>query len=848
MPKHFRRYTALLLLLAAATTAAVAHSASSNAYGDRAMENLAIALVIDTSASMSYTDPGRLRETAADMFIDLLGPLDRLAIITFDQKVHRVVPLQQLGGAASKAQFKAALASRLDPGGYTDYTAALQAAFDELAAVNKEELRPVVVFLTDGDPLPDELYRSDPHYRQAYLEIMWETVNRFTAAGLPVYTIAFSDEIGPAIIEKISLLTRGGHYLLDTPQKLLASFFELLETLKNRQRLIDRQATLEGDAQTFAFRVEPEALQVNLVIENQAGGGFDLSLKPPPGVQSRGDNPSIIRGRDYAMILFHEPGEAMQGQWEATISGSGVFKILGSADNPLKAWILQPSSGAIIPAGEEIPLEVHLSGLDSHSGRSPEVLLQVTGPELERPQQVSLQKDGNIYTGSYNFTDRPGVYEILVTVACDGKTAARASAQVYVRSLPRPEAEFQLKNSYRLGEALAPEASLFLGSHRISGGGELEMNYYNFVLDYGGGTRVTVPLLEGGASGQLKDTPRDGFWSNRFTLNLEGEATAILQAVGRYRGEDFLLEKNLGPVAVHRAGRIIVTPGRGRLCAAPGRSLILPLTVKNCSPFEETLKIYLPPGGALSTPETGFTLKPGQAITAALKIEVSPSAALGTHALPLRLEAAHPLTVVEAAELNRAVEILTPTGYLLYRFTAPGPATLFLKGIFFCVLMLFGGGLLLYYLLVYPGERPGQLHYYRDNATDATPPPEEKLALSRLRKNTAVISFDPENKGDFFIPGSEYAYSLIITVQPAGRLPRFLKGWQALLKKGTPVRKILRATPPGIVEKDGQVFTCLELEHGMIFQSGGFTFRYEEPRLKAPEQEHRGVNILEGKM
>ena len=102
LPKHFRRYTALLLLLAAATTAAVAHSASSNAYGDRAMENLAIALVIDTSASMSYTDPGRLRETAADMFIDLLGPLDRLAIITFDQKVHRVVPLQQLGGAASQ--------------------------------------------------------------------------------------------------------------------------------------------------------------------------------------------------------------------------------------------------------------------------------------------------------------------------------------------------------------------------------------------------------------------------------------------------------------------------------------------------------------------------------------------------------------------------------------------------------------------------------------------------------------------------------------------------------------------------------------------------------------------------
>ena len=41
-------------------------------------ENLSVVLVIDVSGSMSSTDPQRLRESAACIFIDLLAPEDRL--------------------------------------------------------------------------------------------------------------------------------------------------------------------------------------------------------------------------------------------------------------------------------------------------------------------------------------------------------------------------------------------------------------------------------------------------------------------------------------------------------------------------------------------------------------------------------------------------------------------------------------------------------------------------------------------------------------------------------------------------------------------------------------------------
>ncbi|NLC12067.1 MAG: hypothetical protein GX767_07440 [Firmicutes bacterium] len=41
-------------------------------------ENLSVVMVIDVSGSMSSTDPQRLRESAACIFIDLLAPEDRL--------------------------------------------------------------------------------------------------------------------------------------------------------------------------------------------------------------------------------------------------------------------------------------------------------------------------------------------------------------------------------------------------------------------------------------------------------------------------------------------------------------------------------------------------------------------------------------------------------------------------------------------------------------------------------------------------------------------------------------------------------------------------------------------------
>jgi uncharacterized protein (DUF58 family) len=84
-------------------------------------DNLAVVLLIDVSGSMEYTDPLRLRETAAGMFIDLLGEDDYLGVVIFDEQAEVVAPLGPAGGPANKEALMEKLSPELEPRGDTDF-------------------------------------------------------------------------------------------------------------------------------------------------------------------------------------------------------------------------------------------------------------------------------------------------------------------------------------------------------------------------------------------------------------------------------------------------------------------------------------------------------------------------------------------------------------------------------------------------------------------------------------------------------------------------------------------------------------------------------------------------------
>jgi Mg-chelatase subunit ChlD len=139
-------------------------------------ENIAVILLIDTSGSMRSTDPQRLRETAARVFIDLLSPEDYLGLITFDHEANVVLPLQKVSSSANKELFKEKLSPQLEPRGNTDFTRALKAAAEQFRKTDAGGARPVAVLLTDGEPDPDPRRRSEALFMENYIQSLWETV------------------------------------------------------------------------------------------------------------------------------------------------------------------------------------------------------------------------------------------------------------------------------------------------------------------------------------------------------------------------------------------------------------------------------------------------------------------------------------------------------------------------------------------------------------------------------------------------------------------------------------------------------------------------------------------------
>ncbi|MEW5783788.1 MAG: vWA domain-containing protein [Bacillota bacterium] len=847
MRKYLLKIAVLIICTVTAPLIAFPYSGSARAES-AAADNLAIVLLIDISGSMRYTDPEKLRETAAFLFIDLLNTADYLSVITFNQDVEIVTPLREIGSASQKALLKDQISAHLEPRGDTDYRAALQAAYDQLESAAAAGLRPVVILLTDGEPNPDTRYRQDRVFMEAYLEAMWETITRFTLSNCPVFTIAFSNEVDPAVIERISILTRGEHFLLDNPRELLLAFYELLETIKNRQRVIESSFALQGSVQTFPFTVSRQAVQANLIIENREGTDFSISVQPPGGLAGQTGNPAVSRGPGYCLVVFHEPGKSLQGEWQVSVSGRGSFHVLGNADHAIKAWIVEPAAGAMLPSGEPVPVRVRLTGVAAGMAQPIEVLVRFAGADGIRTERFPLVGDGEFYSGLCTGLGRPGIYEVQATVLLDSEPVAETASRVHLKNIPQLVAHSSLQECYRYGEEVALEASLQLGGQRLIEGAALALEYFQFVLSYQDGTRVAFPLHDSGAPGHGDLRVSDGIWSNRFVFDREGEVEAGLLAVGRYNGEDFILEKNLGPVAVHNPGAISLRLDRTDLYGTPGWMMLVPVTIENRSAFAEVLHINGPADGSFRVLESGFTLAPGEIKSLNLRVAVSPSRVAGFEALALTFSAGTALTVIEADSFNPNVEIVSRPRYLWRRVTAadllPAPFKLFLLA----GMLFYGGGLLLYRLFVYPRSRLGQLVFWKDGPRAGQTDSWGKFALSKARGEKAVVSFSSAGEADFTIEGSAYSYDLVFGLEQTAVGPLFLQGWLASRPSSASVKKLVASTPPGVIEVGGAVYTSRELRHGDEFQSGGYYFKYLEPAGRSPRQKESGVNILEGKV
>ena len=218
--------TLLFLLLAFALLVPSANTQETPNVSD----GLAVALVIDSSASMKDNDPDKARIEAAKRTIDLLIDSDQVCIVQFSDEADVLLPLRQVGGESSRDEIYSTI-NNIGNKGYTDLKGGLEKAQTELSKADPGKKK-IVLLLSDG--MPDLPYLTqDSKLMTNYMSELDQDIVTFKNMGLGVHCIALGKAETASLLRNIAQTTGGEYFLVTDPNELVNFFKSILIVNKN---------------------------------------------------------------------------------------------------------------------------------------------------------------------------------------------------------------------------------------------------------------------------------------------------------------------------------------------------------------------------------------------------------------------------------------------------------------------------------------------------------------------------------------------------------------------------------------------------------------------------------------
>ena len=247
--------------------------------------SLAVTFVIDKSGSMSSRAQGEeklaIAKVAALSAIELLNPLDRVAVLSFDAGYEWSVPATEAGNRQTIAETLRVLGA----GGSTDLFRALEEAYRGTHE-QKAKLKHLIV-LSDG------LSRGESDYTGL--------ARRIHAEGITISTVAFGQDADLSLMANIAAEGRGRFYHTEDPGNIPRIFTS--ETL-----VVSRDLLVEE-------HVAPVAGYPGEMLE-----GFDLDAFPAlAGFQRTWPKPAA------QVLLQTSEGEPLLAVWRYGLGKSVAF-------------------------------------------------------------------------------------------------------------------------------------------------------------------------------------------------------------------------------------------------------------------------------------------------------------------------------------------------------------------------------------------------------------------------------------------------------------------------------------------------------------------------------------------
>lgn len=321
--------------------------------GERQGTAHSIIVVVDSSGSMSSSDPKNLRREAVKRMVALAGEMDRIALIDFDSTAREVSGFQLLGAFNSPARKKLRdLAEHFDAGGGTDIGAGLKIAA-RLAMNQSENL--AVILMTDGE---------DPR---------WACDAGDLPPGVPVHAIALSEAADRSNLSKLSATTGGVYQIAEDSSDLARIMDAIFGEAADKDVLLIEEGTInEGDVQEYTVYLAG--------LTGLTGGSVDVEVTWP--------------GSDVDLMLIDPSGkripidQAVRKNFGIEEGTYDIIRLQNPVDGP---WRIAVKGVDIAPGGEPYTVRVTSSG----GGIKARWKTNLVTPEVGQPMSIEIDSEHN---------------------------------------------------------------------------------------------------------------------------------------------------------------------------------------------------------------------------------------------------------------------------------------------------------------------------------------------------------------------------------------------------------------------------------------------------------------------
>ena len=215
-------------------------------------------VILDASRSMTRSDPKRLRDQGAKLFLRFLTKEDRISVIQFDRKDKVVAELADVS-VENLRGIDEAIDNIPVEGGFTNIFLPLRRAYKMLVRDGREKVVKAVILLSDGqmDPHPKEGSKDEMN---AFL--FDKLLPEYKKNRIKVYTLSLSDQADRELLEKIALQTDAQHWYAPDAETIHEKFSDLFLALKKPQVL-----PLDGEG----FQIDPSVEEATFYVSTKKG-------------------------------------------------------------------------------------------------------------------------------------------------------------------------------------------------------------------------------------------------------------------------------------------------------------------------------------------------------------------------------------------------------------------------------------------------------------------------------------------------------------------------------------------------------------------------------------------------